>query len=64
MVLDIKIDDMIVPPCKNKKILGVTFDPLLTLNQHTKNVKNKIEAKNNVLKTLAGTTIWERTKKR
>lgn len=33
-------------------IIGVTFDPLLTFNQHTQNVRNKMQGKTNGLKAL------------
>lgn len=41
-VLNISIGNAMVPTVKNPKILGVTFDPLLTFNQHSKNVRNKL----------------------
>lgn len=62
MKLDIRIDNNIVYlRAKSLKMLGVKFDPILTYNQHAKYVKNRMEAKNNVLKTLAGTS-WGKDK--
>ena len=59
--LDMKIDNIQVPINKNPKILGVTFDPSLTFHHHTKNIKDKLQSRNNVLKTLAGTS-WGKDK--
>lgn len=58
MELDISIDNMRVPfqPHRNLQILGVTFDSLLKCNKHTRNIRYKIQAKNNVLKILAEST--------
>lgn len=50
-----------IPINKNPKILGVTFDPLLTFHQHTSNAKSKLQSRNNVLKALAGST-WGKDK--
>ena len=59
--LEIEIDNTPVPTIKNPKILGVTFDPLLTFNTHTKNVKDKMQSRNNVMKSIAGST-WGKDK--
>ena len=60
-VLDIKIDGELVPTVKKPKILGVTYDNLMSFNQHTADMKTKLQAKNNILKALAGTT-WGKEK--
>lgn len=54
--LDIFINNERVPMVKNPKILGVVFDPLLTFNRHTANVRNRVVSRNNVLKSIAGST--------
>ena len=59
--LDIVIDGETVPTVKKPKILGVTFDNLLSFRQHTSEMKRKLQAKNNVLKALAGST-WGKEK--
>ena len=59
--LEIAIDNTQVPINKNPKILGVTFDPTLTFHRHATNIKNKLQARNNVLKTIAGST-WGKDK--
>lgn len=54
--LDIVIDNRPVPVVKNPKILGVTFDPLSAFNIHTSTVKSKLVSRNNVFKSLSGST--------
>ena len=50
-----------IPTVKNPTILGVTFDPLHTFSEHTRNVRKKLQKKNNVLSALAGST-WGKDK--
>ena len=59
--LAVDIDGEIVPTEKKPKILGITFDGLLSFKQHVLNTKTKIQAKNNILKALAGST-WGKEK--
>ena len=59
--LDVKIAGERVPTVKKPKILGVTFDGLLSFKEHTHKMKNTIQSKNNVLKALAGTN-WGKEK--
>ncbi len=59
--LDIIIDGETVPTVKKPKILGVTFDNLLSFRQHATDMKTKLQTKNNVLKALAGST-WGKEK--
>ena len=59
--LNIKINGEAVPTVKKPKILGVTFDSLLSFRQHVKNIKTKILAQNNILKALSGST-WGKEK--
>ena len=59
--LDIIIDGESVPTVKKPKILGVTFDNLLSFRQHATDLKTKLQAKNNVLKALAG-SAWGKEK--
>ena len=60
-VLDINIDGNVVPTVTDPKILGVTFDPLLTFNNHASNLKTKLQGRNKILKALAGST-WGKDK--
>ena len=59
--LPISIKNTAIPTTKEAKILGVTFDPLLTFNKHVKNVQTKVKQRNNILKALAGST-WGKQK--
>jgi hypothetical protein len=45
-----------VPTVKKPKILGVTFDNLLSFKHHATNIKTKLQSKNNILKALAGSS--------
>ena len=60
-VLDVKIDGEIVPTVKHPKFLGVTFDNMLSFNQHVSELKTKLQSRNNILKALTGTT-WGKDK--
>ena len=60
-VLEVKIDGEIVPTVKKPKFLGITFDNLLSFNQHASDIKTKVQGKNNVLKALAGSD-WGKEK--
>ena len=60
-VLDIKMDNKTVPTIKNPKILGLTFDNMLNFGPHIKNIKERVQNRNNVLKCLAGST-WGKDK--
>src|SRR5579864_1485964 len=46
---------------KHPKILGVTFDPKLTFNEHTNNIKTAASKSVNILKSLTATT-WGKQK--
>lgn len=46
---------------KNPKFLGVPLDLFLTLNIHPNNIKNKLQARNTVIKTLDDRT-WGKDK--
>ena len=59
--LDININGQKVPTIKDPKILGVTYDPLLTFKNHATNLKEKLKSKNNILKALSGTS-WGKDK--
>ena len=59
--LDVKIDGELVPTVKKPKILGITFDNLLSFKQHTADLKTKIQGKNNILKALSGSD-WGKEK--
>ena len=59
--LGVEISGEKVPTVKKPKILGITFDNLLSFREHTKNLKTNIQSRNNILKALAGTT-WGKEK--
>ena len=59
--LPIYINNQKVPTVKQPKILGVTYDNLFTFTYHAKNVKSRVQSRNNVLKALAGTS-WGKEK--
>lgn len=59
--LNIFINDTLVLINKNPKILVMIFDPLLTFAQQAKYIKQKLEATNNLLKMLTGST-WDKDK--
>ena len=59
--LPIYINNEKVPTVKKPKILGVTFDNLLSFRTHAMEVKNKVQSRNNILKALAGTS-WGKEK--
>ena len=59
--LPIEINGERVPTVKNPKLLGVHFDGTLTFNQHAKEVRSKLNTKNNVLKAITGTD-WGKDK--
>jgi hypothetical protein len=46
---------------KKPKFLGITFDNLLSFNQHVSELKSKLQSKNNILKALTGST-WGKDK--
>src|SRR5579872_7127682 len=45
-----------IPTTKHQKILSVTFDPKLTFNEHTNNIKTAASKSMNILKSLTATT--------
>ncbi len=59
--LGVEISGESVPTIKKPKILGVTFDGLLSFNEHSSKLKTSLQDKNKVLKNLAGTS-WGKTK--
>ena len=59
--LPIKINNEPVPTETRPKFLGITFDCLFNFSHHTNNLKTKLIQKNNILKTLSGST-WGKDK--
>lgn len=59
--LDIRIDGNQLPTVQKPKLLGVTFDNLLTFSAHAKSIADRLKSKNNILKAIAGTT-WGKSK--
>ena len=54
----VKLADQVLPLEKKPKMLGVTLDTHLTFTQYCNNIAVKVQQRNNVLKTLAGST-WD-----
>jgi hypothetical protein len=59
--LNLHINNTLIPTVKHPKILGLTFDPKLTYNQHIDNTKEKATKTTKLLKTLTSTT-WGKQK--
>src|ERR1700730_4180582 len=59
--LQLTISNQTIPTTKHPKILGVTFDPILTFNEHTNNIKTAASKSKNILKSLNATT-WGKQK--
>ena len=57
----IKIADSKLPIVRGPKIIGVDLDALFSFNNHCIQVANRVNKRNNVLKTLAGTN-WGQQK--
>ena len=60
-VLSIFINGDQEPTKQDPKVLGVTFDPLLTFKHHVSNTKSKVMTRTNVLKALTGSS-WGKDK--
>ena len=52
----VRLADQVLPLEKKPNVLGVTLDTHLTFTQHCNNIAVKVQQRNNVLKTLAGST--------
>ena len=59
--LSLQLDNTRLPTIRNPKILGLTFDPKLTFNEHIKTSKDKAEKTINILKALTS-THWGKNK--
>ena len=59
--LDLVIGNPHIPTVTRPKILGVTFDNMLTFCAHDKSGQNKIKARTSILKSLAG-SCWGKDK--
>ena len=59
--LSLQLDNTRLPTMRNSKILGLTFDPKLTFNEHIKTSKDKAEKTINILKALTS-THWGKNK--
>ena len=59
--LNLQINNTLIPTVQHPKILGLTFDPKLTYNQHTDNTKDKATKTIKLLKALTSTT-WGKQK--
>ena len=57
----VKLNDHLVPLCKTPKLLGVTFDSMLTFSEHVKKAVSSTKNKINIMKSLAGST-WGQDK--
>ena len=52
----VKLADQVLPLEKRPKVFGVKLDTHLTFTQHCSNIAVKVQQRNNVLNTLAGST--------
>ncbi|XP_049316536.1 uncharacterized protein LOC125779305 [Bactrocera dorsalis] len=59
--LDIAVDGVKIPTVNNPKILGVTLDSLCSFSPHTTAIIAKVQSRNKILKSLAGST-WGKDK--
>ncbi|XP_049310854.1 uncharacterized protein LOC125778237 [Bactrocera dorsalis] len=59
--LNIAVDGVKIPTVNNPKILGVTFDSLCSFSPHTPPIIAKVQSRNKILKSLAGST-WGKDK--
>ena len=59
--LNLQINNTLIPTVKHPKILGLTFDPKLTYNQHVDNTKEKAIGTTKMIKALTSTS-WGKQK--
>ena len=59
--LSLQLDNTRLPKIRNPKILGLTFDPKLTFNEHIRTSKDKAGKTINILKALTS-THWGKNK--
>ena len=59
--LSLQLDNTRLPTIRNPQILGLTFDPKLTFNEHIKTSKDKAEKTINILKAKTS-THWGKNK--
>ena len=52
----VKLSDQVLPLEMKSKILGVTLDTHITFTQHCNNIAVRVQQRNNVLKSQAGST--------
>ena len=52
----VKLADHVLPLENKPKVLGVTLETHLTFTQHCNNIAVKVQQRNNVLKSLVGST--------
>ena len=55
-ILNVKVEENIIPTVRYPRILGVTSDNLLYFAAHAADVGAKVRRRNKVLKVLVGTT--------
>ena len=61
-ILDLTINNTIIPTVKNPKILGLILDPKLTVKDHVNKTKEKADKNIKILKALNGTTWINKNK--
>jgi hypothetical protein len=59
--IQLTINNQPIPNVKHPKVLGVTFDPKLTFNEHSKNTYTTASKSINILKALTSTS-WGKQK--
>ena len=58
---NVRLDNHLVPLSKTPKLLGVTFDSMMTFSSHIKKAVDSTKKKINIMKSLAGST-WGQDK--
>ena len=56
IALNVQINGVVIPTSKKTKVLGVIFDNMFTFAAHAESTRDKVKKRNNVLKSLAGTS--------
>ena len=59
--VSVNINGHLLPNVSNPKLLGITFDQMLTFNAHANAIRTKMKTRNNALKAIAGSD-WGKDK--
>ena len=55
-VLNIKIEELVIPTIQYPKILEVPFDNLLIFSKHEEDTVARVKGRNKILKAITGST--------